>query len=186
MPAEQALTEARRRSGPSYGPGGGGHLAFRARLEESAAFLAPILLIGSLALSGGGFSLSSRHVAGLVVWLLVVVLLALGAAGRMLLAKPFYWASGLLLGLAIWSAISSLWSGSVELSVTEADRVLMYLGVFLAAVLLAQTTQRRQRFGEGIAIALIAVAILALSAAFRGPWLAAFAVPGAIVAPAAS
>jgi O-antigen ligase len=163
MPAEQALTEARRRSGPSYGPGGGGHLAFRARLEESAAFLGPLVLIGALALSGGGFSLSSRHVAGLIVWLLVVVLLVLGVAGRSLLAKPFYWASGLLLGFAIWSAIASLWSGSVELSVTEADRVLMYLGVFLAAFLLAQTNQRRQRFGEGIAIALAALAILALA-----------------------
>jgi O-antigen ligase len=163
MPAEQALTEARRRSGPSYGPGGGGHLAFRARLEESAAFLAPIALIGALALTGGGFSLSSRHIAGLIVWLIVVGLLVLGVAGRALLAKPFYWASGLLLGLAIWSAISSLWSGSVELSVTEADRVLVYLGVFLAAFLLAQTTQRRQRFGEGIAIALALLAILALA-----------------------
>jgi O-antigen ligase len=163
MPAEQALTEARRRSGPSYGPGDGGHLAFRRRLEESAAFLAPIVLIGALALTGGGFSLSSRHIAGLVVWLIVVGLLVLGVAGRSLLAKPFYWASGLLLGLAIWSAISSLWSGSVELSVTEADRVLVYLGVFLAAFLLAQTTQRRQRFGEGIAIALALVAILALA-----------------------
>jgi O-antigen ligase len=163
MPAEQALTEARRRSGPSYGPGGGGHLAFRGRLEESAAFLGPIALIGALALTGGGFSVSSRHIAGLIVWLLVVGLLVLGVAGRSLLAKPFYWATGLLLGFAIWSAISSLWSGSVELSVTEADRVLMYLGVFLAAFLLAQTNQRRQRFGEGIAIALILLAILALA-----------------------
>lgn len=163
MPAEQALTEARRRSGPSYGPGGGGHLAFRARLEESSAFLGPIVLIGALALTGGGFSLSSRHIAGLIVWLLVVGLLVLGVAGRALLAKPFYWAAGLLVGLAIWSAISSLWSGSVELSVTEADRVLMYLGVFLAAFLLAQTNQRRQRFGEGISIALTLLAILALA-----------------------
>lgn len=114
-------------------------------------------------MTGGGFSLSSRHIAGLVVWLLVVGLLVVGVAGRSLLARPFYWASGLLLGFAIWSAVSSLWSGSVELSVTEADRVLMYLGVFLAAVLLAQTNQRRQRFGEGIAIALTLVAILALS-----------------------
>jgi O-antigen ligase len=107
--------------------------------------------------------LSSRHIAGLVVWLLIVALLVLGAAGRTFLAKPFYWAAGLLLGLAIWSAISSLWSGSVELSVTEADRVLVYLGFFLAAFLLAQTNQRRQRFGEGIAIALAGVAILALA-----------------------
>jgi O-antigen ligase len=89
--------------------------------------------------------------------------LVLGAAARSPLAKPFYWASGLILGLAIWSAISSLWSGSVELSVTEADRVLVYLGVFLAAFLLAQTSQRRQRFGEGLAIALAAVALLALA-----------------------
>jgi O-antigen ligase len=114
-------------------------------------------------MTGGGFSLSSRHIAGLVVWLIVVGLLVLGVAGRSLLAKPFYWASGLLLVLAIWSAISSLWSGSVELSVTEADRVLVYLGVFLAAFLLAQTSQRRQRFGEGIAIALALLAIVALA-----------------------
>jgi O-Antigen ligase len=102
-------------------------------------------------------------VAGLVVWLIVVGLLVLGAAGRAILAKPFYWASGLILGFALWSAISSLWSGSVELSVAEADRVLVYLGVFLAAFLLAQTDQRRQRFGEGIAIALTGVVLLALA-----------------------
>lgn len=159
MPAEQALAEARRKSGPS----GGGHLAFRARLEESSAFLAPIVLIGGLSLAGGGYELSDRHVAGLVVWLIVVGFLVLGAAGRAILAKPFYWASGLILGFAIWSAISSLWSGSVELSVAEADRVLVYLGIFLAAFLLAQTDQRRQRFGEGIAIALTGVVLLSLA-----------------------
>jgi O-antigen ligase len=102
-------------------------------------------------------------VAGLLVWLVVVGLLVLGAAGRAILAKPFYWASGLILGFAIWSAISSLWSGSVELSVAEADRVLVYLGVFLAAFLLAQTDQRRQRFGEGIAIAITGVVLLSLA-----------------------
>src|SRR4051794_11371388 len=80
MPAEQALTEARKKNGPSYGPGGGGHLAFRRRLEESAAFLGPIALIGALAMTGGGFSVSSRHIAGLIVWLIVVGLLVLGVA----------------------------------------------------------------------------------------------------------
>jgi hypothetical protein len=163
MPAEQALAEARKRSGPSYGPNGGGHLAFRARLEESSAFLGPVALIGGLALAGGGYELSDRHIAGLIVWLVVVALLVLGVAGRAILAKPFYWASGLILGLAIWSAISSLWSGSVELSVAEADRVLVYLGVFLAAFLVAQTDQRRQRFGEGIGIAVTGVVLLALA-----------------------
>lgn len=45
----------------------------------------------------------------------------------------------------------------------EADRVLVYLGFFIAAFLIAQTGQRRQRFGEGIAIALIGIAALALA-----------------------
>ncbi len=99
-------------------------------------------------------------------WRLAVVvvgLLAFGAAARATLGRPFYWASGLILGLALLSAISSLWSGSIELSVTEADRVLVYLGFFLAAFLIAQTDQRRQRFAEGIAIALALVAFLALA-----------------------
>ena len=125
--------------------------------------IAPLLLIGALAAAGGGFDLSPRHIGGLAVWLVVAGLLACGAAARAKLGRPFYWTSGLILGLALVSAISSLWSGSVELSVTEADRVLVYLGVFLAAFLIAQTDQRRQRFAEGIAIALALIAFAALA-----------------------
>jgi tetratricopeptide (TPR) repeat protein len=120
------------------------------------------LLIGGLALAGGGAELDDRHIAGLAVWLLVAGLLVLGAAGRASLGRTFYWGSGLVLALAIFSGLSSLWSGSIELSVTEADRVLVYLGVLLAAFLIAQTDQRRQRFAEGIGFALIAVALLGL------------------------
>jgi hypothetical protein len=114
-------------------------------------------------MAGGGFVLGERHIAGLAVWILLVALLALGAAGRATLGRPFYWAMGLIAGLALFSAFSSLWSGSIELSVTEADRVLVYLGFFLAAYLIAQTEQRRQRFAEGIGISLIAIALVALS-----------------------
>ena len=44
----------------------------------------------------------------------------------------------------------------------EADRVLVYLGFFLAAFLIAQTGERRQRFAEGLAIAVTLVALLGL------------------------
>lgn len=125
--------------------------------------IAPLALIVPLALVGGGFDLSDRHVAGLAAWLLVVALLALGATGRTRLGRPFYLASGLILGLALLSAISSFWSGSIELSVTEVDRVLVYLGFFLAAFLIAQTEKRAQRFAEGIAIGLALVAFAALA-----------------------
>ncbi|MGE5407110.1 MAG: O-antigen ligase family protein [Syntrophothermus sp.] len=120
-------------------------------------------MIGGLALAGGGFSVSDRHVAGLVVWLLVAALLVLGAAGRATLARPFYLVGGLIGGLALLSAFSSLWSGSAELSVIEADRVVVYLGFFVATFLIVQTAKARERFGEGMTIALIGVALLALA-----------------------
>jgi hypothetical protein len=162
MRAEPALTE-QVPSGPKRGPKPGASLTWRARLEQSAALIAPIALIVGLALAGGGFDVGDRHIAGLAVWLVVVVLLVLGAASRAALARPFYWATGLLGGLSLLSAMSSLWSGSAELSVIEADRVLVYLGIFLAAFLIAQTDERRQRFAEGLTIALATVALLSLA-----------------------
>lgn len=119
-------------------------------------------LIVGLALAGGGFEVAARHIAGLATWLLVVGLLVLGTAGATTLGRSLYWAAGLIVGLALLSAISSLWSGSVELSVIETDRILVYLAFFLAAFLIAQTDERRQRFAEGIAISLTLVALLGL------------------------
>lgn len=106
--------------------------------------------------------MGARHVAGLAVWLVVVALLVLGTASRATPAGPFYWTVGLIGGLSLLSAMSSLWSGSVELSVIEADRILVYLGIFLAAFLLTQTSETRQRFAEGMTIAIAIVALLGL------------------------
>jgi O-antigen ligase/polysaccharide polymerase Wzy-like membrane protein len=124
------------------------------------AFLAPCGLIVGLGLSGGGFEVVDRHIAGLCAWLVVVALIVFGAASSARIGRPLYLIAGLLGSLVIWSALSSFWSGSVELSVIEADRVLVYLGFFLAAFLLAQTAERRERFAEGIAIG-FAIVVLA-------------------------
>lgn len=127
-----------------------------------AALLSPLVLLVGLALAGGGYDVATRHIAGLAVWLVVVALLVLGAASGAKVAWPLFRATGLLVGLALLSGISSLWSGSAELSVLEADRVLVYLGVFLAAFLIVQTDLRRQRFAEGIAISAGLIALMAL------------------------
>jgi O-antigen ligase len=124
--------------------------------------LAPVVLIVGLALAGGGFDVSSRHIAGLGAWLVVVALLVFGAGSAVKPERPLYWAGGLIVCLSLLCAISSLWSGSVELSVIEADRIMVYLGFFLAAFLIAQTDERRQRFAEGLAIAAAVVALLGL------------------------
>jgi len=135
----------------------------RGRLDQTAALVAPIVLIVGLALAGGGFDVSARHIAGLATWLVVVALLVLGASSSATLGRPIYWTAGLIGSLALLSALSSFWSGSIELSVIEADRVLVYFSFFLAAFLVAQTSERRQRFAEGIAIAVTLVALLGLA-----------------------
>src|SRR6478672_10837082 len=118
---EQSLTSARRGE-PIAAPGdGASRRSSRARLDQTAALLAPVALIGALALTGGGFDVSTRHIAGLAVWLVVVGLLVLGAGSRAraTIGWPLYSAAGLFGSLALFSAISSFWSGSVELSVIE-------------------------------------------------------------------
>ena len=106
--------------------------------------------------------MTTRHVAGLAVWLVVVALLVFGAASAAKVGRPLYWAAGLLGGLALLSGVSSLWSGSAELSFLEAGRVLVYLAFLLAAFLIAQTDLRRQRFAEGIAISAALIALMGL------------------------
>ncbi len=163
MPAEQSLTSRQAESGRGPGLGDGASRgSSRARLDQSAALLAPVALIVGLALAGGGFDVSSRHIAGLGAWLVVVALLVFGAGSAVKPERPLYWAGGLIVCLSLLCAISSLWSGSVELSVIEADRIMVYLGFFLAAFLIAQTDERRQRFAEGLAIAAALVALLGL------------------------
>ena len=163
MQPELRPREAPKPVGPAVGSDGGGSYAFRERLDQAAALSAPIVLIFGLALAGGGFETGARHVAGLGVWLVIVGLLVFGATAKTTVGRPLYWAFGLIFGLALLSAISSLWSGSVELSVIEADRVLVYLGFFLAAFLIAQTDQRRQCFAEGLTIAITLIAIVGLA-----------------------
>jgi O-antigen ligase len=157
------VTSMQRQRGPGGEPrDGASRRSSRARLDQTAALLAPLALIVGLALAGGGFDVTGRHIAGLGAWLIVVALLVFGLGSTAKLERPLYWAGGLIVCLSLLCAISSLWSGSVELSVIEADRVLAYLGFFLAAFLIAQTDERRQRFAEGLAIAAAAAALLGL------------------------
>lgn len=159
---EQSLTSARKGE-PIAAPGdGASRRSSRARLDQTAALLAPVALIGGLALAGGGFDVSTRHIAGLAVWLVVVALLVFGAGSAVKPERPLYWAGGLIVCLSLLCALSSLWSGSIELSVIEAGRVAVYLGFFIAAFLIAQTDERRQRFAEGLTIAAALVALLGL------------------------
>ncbi|MEK6276653.1 MAG: O-antigen ligase family protein [Actinomycetota bacterium] len=125
-----------------------------------AAFGAPLALVLGLALAGGGFDITTRHVAGIAVWLVCIVALLAGLGFRARFGRPFLLIFGAILALALFTGLSAAWSGSAERSVDEAARVLTYLGFFLLAYLLTQTSLERQRFMEGLAVGVATIAVL--------------------------
>src|SRR4051794_30671572 len=102
MPAERPLTSTQRQGGPISGPGeGASRRSSAARLDQRAALFAPIALIVGLAVAGGGFDVSDRHIAGLAAWLVVVALLVFGVGSTAKLERPLYLAGGLIVGLSV-------------------------------------------------------------------------------------
>jgi len=141
------------------------------RLAAWAAVLVPFALVVGLALRGGGFDLSprgelelgTRHVAGLLAWALVILMLVAGVGSTLRLRRPILVPVVLIGSLALLCAISSLWSGSAERSFNEANRVLAYWAFFAAAFLITQTGRRRQCFAYGLTAAISAIVVLALT-----------------------
>jgi O-antigen ligase len=123
----------------------------------------PLVLVGGLALGGGGYGVDERHVAGIAAWLGIIVLIALGQADGTPLRLPIFLAGGGLLALAILQAASAGWSDSPEASVLEADRTLTYLGILLLGFVICRTEEGRQGLFEGIALAAAAIALLGLA-----------------------
>lgn len=107
--------------------------------------------------------MDERNLTALAAWGLVIALLVFGGAPMLRVRRPLVVSVALLTGLAALCALSSSWSGAPERSLNEADRVIAYLGLFLAALALSQTGRRRQRFVEGLAAAAGMLALLGLA-----------------------
>ena len=123
----------------------------------------PVILLAGLALLGGGFDVEGRHLAGIFAWLLVGGLLLSPLRVDLRFGRAFLITAGLFLAVALFSALSSLWSDSTSRSLIEAERAIAYLGFFTAAYLVCRTPLQRQRFAEGIAIAVALIVFLGLA-----------------------
>jgi O-antigen ligase len=122
----------------------------------------PVLILGGLALAGGGFDIQDRHAAGMVSWIVVTGLLASPYRKRVRFAKPFVSIASLMLAFSALSALSSAWSSSISTSLIEAERVVAYLGFFAVGFLVCQTSNQRQRFVEGLFLAIAMIVVLAI------------------------
>lgn len=118
-----------------------------------------------LGYDSGTYGLTSRNGVAIVVWwvLVLAAVLLSGTLGR--LGRAATVAGGALAGLAVVSLASTLWASNAAVALAETDRVALYVGVFLVAVLWA--TQRRVvRWCDGIALGITGVVLLALASRF--------------------
>ena len=124
--------------------------------------LAVGLAVFLLALNNGTYDLSDRSSLAVGVWWAAAIAVGLRLWPReRSVPVAAYVAAGALTLFALLTALSISWSDSAENAFNEADRVLLYLGIF-AFVALAARRGRAARWSDGIALGIVAVAVLAL------------------------
>jgi O-antigen ligase len=122
-----------------------------------------------LALSNGGFEPGEFGAGALAAWALVLVALAMGLVPRAEPPKPAVVAGLCLAGLAALAALSMLWGSDNGHAYDDVVRTLFYLGVFVLVVLAANRGDAVSWLA-GLAIGLVAVAVLALGGRFEPSW----------------
>lgn len=122
-----------------------------------------------LSFKGGGFDPLVHGQAGIAVWWVVLLGVAVGALPRSRF-RPLAWcALGLLAAFAAWTALSLAWTESPDRTWAEAARVLAYLGVFVLALMLRGEGWTR-RVTAALAAAIAFVALVALLSRLHPAW----------------
>jgi hypothetical protein len=131
----------------------------RLRLRDPLSFAAGLALVLVYALRGSG---SYDNVVfgeyGLVIWCLLAVGIAVGVLPRMRPSREHLALLLALLGYAVWTALSLVWSQSSELTTEELSRTLGYLGlVALVGSVLDRNTWRAGALGVGFGAMVVCV-----------------------------
>jgi O-antigen ligase len=126
-------------------------------------------LIAYLGLNGGGFDPLVHGQVGVAVWWIVLVGIAIGAFPRLRPSRPASAALALLAGFVVWTALSSIWTESVEQTLAELARVTTYLGIFLLA-LISRNRRDAARLIGAVAAAIALIAAIALLSRLHPGW----------------
>ena len=130
-------------------------------IEHAPTAVVAASLIG-VAFAYGGYGLTTRTIVAVVLWWAIILGLGLGLLPFRRPPRDVYLSGGLLAGLAILAGLSVLWSASPEKSFVEFDRITLYLGFFVLAVL-GGTRANAARWADGLAIGIAVVGLLALT-----------------------
>jgi hypothetical protein len=118
-----------------------------------------------LAYHRGGFELGARGVVAIAVWWALLLGVALGVLPLARAPRAVLVGGALLTGLALFTLLSAAWAASAGGVITEFNRVVLYLGVFLLGGL-ASSWRTVAAWSNGIALGLVAVALVSLVSRF--------------------
>jgi O-Antigen ligase len=146
------------------------HLAQARQIGSGAVtWLLCFGLVVYLGLNGGGYDPLVGDQAGIAVWWVLVVAVAVGA----LPARPpgaLAWAAlGLLAAFVVWTALSLSWTESTEKTAADLARVVTYLGVFAAAIFSRGPDSSRRLVGA-VAAGIVLVSAVALLSRLHPAW----------------
>lgn len=130
-------------------------------LEHAPTAVVAVAVVG-VSVAYGGYGLTARGVVAIAAWWAIILALGLALLPFRRPTREAYVTGGLLAGLAGLAALSIIWSASPGNSFLEFNRVTLYLGLFILAVL-AGTRTNLSRWADGLALGIVAVALLALA-----------------------
>jgi O-Antigen ligase len=127
--------------------------------------LAPTLLVAAatfvVGYDNGGFGEPTRDTLAIVLWWLVILGIGFGICPLARIPLPAFVTGGLLCGLALFTLLSTAWASDAAGAYAEFTRVLLYLAVFVLAVI-ASSRASAEGWTNGLALGIVAIAGVAL------------------------
>jgi hypothetical protein len=131
---------------------------------DASEYVLALVVTGAvfwIAYDDGSYGLPSRAALAIAVLWGIVVGLGLGVFSLARLSRGTVVVCGLIVALAFWTLVSVFWAPSEEATFNEFNRAALYLGVY-ALVVLASTRRTVGRWADGLALAVVGVATVAL------------------------
>ena len=125
----------------------------------------PGAVVFAMAYDNGAYSLPSRSFWAIAIWWAVILVVALRSVQARTVTRSTVAVVGALSAFALLTLVSPLWGSSTERAVNEFNRVSLYLGVFVLALLLSSRGSRA-RWCDSLALGICAVVVVSLISRF--------------------
>lgn len=165
LPADEVTISGRMFVETSPGTGSSAVAAKVPGLEVAASWIVGFGLVLFLAVNGGGFAVSLFGLAGIFVWLILLLGALLGLFPSARPGRSAWAAIALLAALAGWAALGVAWTDTPDKTLVEVARFSTYAAVFVTAIAARGREHLPHQIGA-VATAITVIASLALLSRF--------------------